>query len=409
MSGSRVSGSEIGWGILTLLAALIGAPLPWWTALGAVIAAAISWGLAARGRSSLSAATLAVGAAPLWFQAAIGPGWGPGFALLALLLGGVALARGPRLPPALALAALAIPLIEALRLLLVGDELLPARELVVSLLLGGIAVSGALAAAPAGGGGAGGLGLAGLLLASMALWVSGQPIEDPAAVRRAIGYGVESAHVLEIAADPALAATALRARPRWHAVGLRLLDHGSAAEALAAGWDPLGAHLWEADRVALALALDEAGNGGAAVRLLRQGQGPTLGWWEGLLLRHQGRALVWDPSGEVPAGIPIAPGVVSEPLLMASNGVARRPFHASAPLTAMTLRVRGQAYQGPPEIRFSIDGTELLTAPIQEGTATLDIAVQLAEGPHELELRFENDLSGPLGDRNAWLDEISIR
>ncbi|HEU4656007.1 MAG TPA: glycoside hydrolase family 6 protein [Capillimicrobium sp.] len=93
-------------------------------------------------------------------------------------------------------------------------------------------------------------------------------------------------------------------------------------------------------------------------------------------------------------------------LLIWSTGAATRTVTTAA-ARRLTLRVRGDQCDGPPEIAVDVDGRRVLTASVPSGewgTVAQDVA--LADGPHAVAVRFTNDANGAGCDRNLHVDEL---
>lgn len=171
--------------------------------------------------------------------------------------------------------------------------------------------------------------------------------------------------------------------------------------ALTLGWRPARA---EGVVVAVARALEAAGRGGEALRLLarhpREGDVDGL---RALFERTQGLPSGWR-GGTLGEMVP--PGGALH-LELVHDGAVTLEFTAVEPLVGVTLTLEGDAFQGPPEVDVAVDGGPLrhlaLIAPMAHelGPAT--------SGPHRVTIEFVNDKAGPGGDRNVRVTGISGR
>jgi hypothetical protein len=88
-----------------------------------------------------------------------------------------------------------------------------------------------------------------------------------------------------------------------------------------------------------------------------------------------------------------------------TKGSASSSFDGAA--TNLTLRARGTACQGDPQLKVYVDGAPKGTVELTSGTFA-DYAVPLSDlssGTHTLRVSFENNFSDPgVCDRNAYLD-----
>ncbi len=176
--------------------------------------------------------------------------------------------------------------------------------------------------------------------------------------------------------------------------------------ALVLGWDKALALGWRPARadgvvVPVARALEAAGRGGEALRLLarhpREGDVDGL---RALFERTQGLASGWKGGvlGElVPPGGPL-------PLELVHDGAVTIEFTAVEALSGVALSMEGDAFQGPPEVDIALDGGAVrhlaLITPIEHDLGAVDA------GPHRVTVRFVNDKAGPGGDRNVRVTGI---
>ena len=179
--------------------------------------------------------------------------------------------------------------------------------------------------------------------------------------------------------------------------------------ALAVGWDNALALGWRPARAAgvvvpVARALEAAGRGGEALRLLarhpREGDVDGL---RALFERTQGLASGWQGAvlGEL-----VPPGG-SLHLELVHDGAVTVEFTAAEALAGVTLSLEGDAWQGPPEVDVALDGGTshhlALITPIEHELGAVEA------GPHRVTIAFVNDKAGPGGDRNVRVTGISGR
>jgi hypothetical protein len=96
-------------------------------------------------------------------------------------------------------------------------------------------------------------------------------------------------------------------------------------------------------------------------------------------------------------------------VVFGSNGAASRTFSGAA--TKVSLRARGEACNGAPQLKVYVDGVLKGTVTLTSSTFAnyaVDIS-GLSEGTHTLRISFENDYYASSGcDRNAYLDYYEL-
>ncbi len=99
----------------------------------------------------------------------------------------------------------------------------------------------------------------------------------------------------------------------------------------------------------------------------------------------------------------------AEEVSFSTNGSATASFDGAA--TSLTLRARGKACQGSPQLKVYVDGSLEGTVDLTSSTfADHTLALGgLSTGTHTLRVSYENDYSAPLTcDRNAYLDYYEL-
>ena len=380
---------------VALAVALAASPLPWHQAAVAGSAALLSFGLPASWRRPVLALALAaaLGRAPPWLYLALGPA----IAALALLA-----RRGgePPLAGARALAAaggalfvavlpgpaaavfeedargLSMVRVEAPPL---GARLLRAFSPERALALGLLVVA------------AGSMGR----LARLGRF---PPAERLAAAAELDAIGLFYEGVLaEAAADPALLTALVKAAPLRDEAALTL----GIEPALAAGWRPARA---EGAVVATAGALERAGRGGEALRLLARH--PRVGEVDGLRAlfeRTQGLPVHWG-GGQVG---PLVPPAFAINQTITSDGALVVEFTLTAPHEGLVIALDGDVWNGPPTVDVAIDPPAGPSSLVEIVAPTRVPLGSLAAGPHRVSVTFINDAAGPGGDRNVRVLEVS--
>ena len=198
------------------------------------------------------------------------------------------------------------------------------------------------------------------------------------------------------AGQPALLAALVRASPLRDEAALLL----GVEPALAAGWCPRRA---DGAVVATARALERAGRGGEALRLL--GRHPREGEVDGLRAlfeRTQGAAFGWR-GGALGPIVPPAHAIDGE---IVSDGRLEVEFTLPAPRSDLGLRLDGDAWNGPPTVDIAVDAP-VGPSSLVEISGPLRFALgPLEAGPHRVQVTFINDAAGPGGDRNVRVLEI---
>ena len=373
------------WGAGTLLAAALAAPIDWRVAVLCALGA-----LGAR-----SGRWAAVCAAPLWVTAVLS---GHALGALLLLWACVHIQRAA-LGPLLLLAAL----VEGARAWLLAPVLPASASAMAPLWLAGLVLGGLAAGTPSGRGPAVGLMLAGFFLGGGALFAAGGPRATAADISQAARWGV-----LE-AGDPppttALQLWAVREAPRWHH-NAQALPVGLA---LSMGWWPEGAPLIPEGRVRAARWLDEHELGGQARRLLRAEQEGLGRWWYRYYLAADGRPDAdWDPAWPVPAEAVRLSRQPLEPLTFSMNEHRTLLLHLDGPVTGLEIVASADWFEGPPQLEVLLDGERFLLKPSRSPRRYL-LVRPLQAGPHQLQLRYSDDLFSERGDRNVYIHTVLSR
>ena len=386
------------WTVALAVAALPPVGLSARVAAGSGLLGLTVWAAAPRLGPVATSGLLAVGAAPLFASAVLRASAIDAALLVALVLLVAVGRRGaPRtLPWGLAALGAALSLRQAgLEGLLPGAAVPAAGLALLGLAAGGSVVAPSLR----------GLGVAlavgaGVVGGQVLLEESRPPASAAEAQSRAARHGfAEPTEAL--LARPGWALAALSAAPSSHELALALAPSVGLERALAAGWRPAGAPLAPEPRVEVARWLDARGRGGEALRLLWAGRrsGPTVAWWGALFAREQGRALVWG-EGTPPPEARALPGAHALDEAFYRNGSAELLLQLDQPISALRLQVEGEAFEGPPTLTVSACGRPLRQLDVPAGPVWLAVAEGLPAGPCRLRLRFDNDHSGPGGDRN---------
>ena len=391
------------WALLAGLAAVAAPALPWSVGVGALGCALAAWLL--RRRPVASVVVTVLGAAPM-VAATTTAGGLP--AAIAALLGAVLLLRGrSALPRAVPWAVAVVGAVEALRAALPG--LAPLGTWALPLLFTGLAVGG-LAIVPA--------RLGPVVLAAGGLWLSALTVRAALVQPTTADQAVEAAErgVLALQEDalltrPELALAVVRAgAPLPPGLALALADRDLPG-LLDAGWDPAGAALASAPRMAAARWLDAHGRGGAALRLLQEGlASPEVAWLYVLFARVQGQGGTADRflgRARAPAGTAALPGRIELSWAFLTDGERTLDLDAVEQVDQLVFATRGEAYAGLPHLRVSVDGDQALEVEVPEGLATIALPVWLATGPHRVVVRFADDFSAAGGDRNVWVDAVT--
>jgi len=367
------------WSGLTLLAAVLAAPIDW--------RAALLCGLAPLG--ARSPRWLAVCAAPLWAAAVLG-----GHPLAALLLVWAA-AHLPRtwLGGGLLLAG---GLLALRGWLLLGVVPLAASAtaplLLVGLVLGGLASGTPRGRAPA----------AALLLAAVGLGLGALQAHRATAVGHAalsdaVGWGLRPA-TPEALSDRLWL---LREVPDAHEAALEV----PLEAALGMGWRPEGAPLEARERITAARWLEAHQRGGEAQRLLRRGGDPLSRWWHTYLVRASGRSVAF--AGEVvPDAASRWPEEAGSATALVFNQTRTIPLHLSAPVRGVEVVASADWFEGPPTLIVELD-EQVHTIVPGRSPRRHRIVQDLEAGPHRLRLRYEDDrFKDGEGDRNVFVHAL---
>ncbi|GDX79832.1 hypothetical protein LBMAG42_16430 [Deltaproteobacteria bacterium] len=202
--------------------------------------------------------------------------------------------------------------------------------------------------------------------------------------------------------DPTTLTAALRAAPTHDGAALAL---GWEA-ALTAGWRP---HRADGVVTEVARALERAGRGGEAIRLLAKH--PRVGEVDALRTlfeRTQGLPEDWR-GGRLGLVIESHTGSLCDSCFVFMHNESREiefttlaePFDAW-----LVVGCDGAAFEGQPELSFTLDGQTpwVVECPAEAERKT----AWLAPGPHRLRIAFENDREGPGGDRNVGVTALTV-
>lgn len=365
---------------LTVLAAALTPGMPWFVGPAALGLAAI----ATRDRHWI---WTALGGTLLWASAVGGP-------VGALVLAGAILLGVPRWR-SLSTAVVVVGLVLALKQEAASRVFASATGVIPWLLCALVAAAGAVSAARGGRVEAGALALAGaiVLVRFGLVWT----VDGEARLRAAERLGAVDLVYdgLVTDADEPLARALLHAAPDRDEAALRL----GWDRALAQGWRPARA---DGVVVPVARALDAAGRGGEALRLLarhpRVGDVDAL---RGLLEHTQGLPSRWRGA----AIGPLLPGRAELALHFETNGWVGFEFTATEPLPSLVLVGSGTAYAGAPVLEVQLDA-QSPRAWTLDGPSELTLPGPVERGPHRLGLRFVNDRADTYGDRNAEVSEL---
>ncbi|MBM4366020.1 MAG: hypothetical protein FJ102_07375 [Deltaproteobacteria bacterium] len=197
--------------------------------------------------------------------------------------------------------------------------------------------------------------------------------------------------------DPALLGALVKAVPNRDEAALAL----GWERALSLGWRPQRA---EGHAVEVARALEGAGRGGEAYRLLSRHQrtGEVDGFMS-LMERVGGATVDWH-QGQVGA---LVPGTIELDRELATNGEAVLEFTASGALGAGVLTLEGSSFEGPPRVTVHLDARPPLELAV-DGAVDLPLG-PLEPGPHRLRVRFDDDRVGAGGDRNVRVRRLVAR
>lgn len=373
------------WGAGTLLAAALAAPLDWRAAVLCV--------LGALGTGSPRWA--AVCAAPLWVTAVLS---GHPLAVLLLLWACAHLHRSV-LGPLILLAAL----IEGARAWLLAPVLPASTVAMAPLWLAGLVLAGLASGTPGGRMPAAGLLLAGIGLGAGAFAAAGDARTSAADISRAARWGV-----LEAGARPpttALQLWAVREAPRWHSNAQAL----PVELALSMGWWPEGSPLEPGDRVRAARWLDAHERGGLARRLLQAVPDGQVRWWEQYYRAADGLTLSdWDVDWPVPDEALRLSQQPVEALLFSSNRTQTLLLHLDEPATGVDIIASADWFQGPPQLELMLDG-ELFRLQPTRSPRRYQLQRPLGVGPHQLLIRYGDDLFTEHGDRNVYVHAVLSR
>jgi len=388
------SGLAAAGALVALSAAMLGAPGPAsLAAVGGLVLGGLALLLLGRRWPEPAAVVAAVGVAPV-FVVALHRGDAAGAVVLVASLILLGLRQGV-LPLALPVALLGLGLVEATRAGAASHTLAAAWVAAAPLTLAGLGAAAAcsLPASPR----LLGWGLlgAGVLAGTTRVQPPDGSLSD--VIRRAaVGLPADPGPTLQ------RRLAFLAARPMVHAVAEGLVvDHGPELP-LQAGWRPQGADLEPEVRIAAAAWLEGQARGGEGRRLLSAGRSdPRVAWWWRLSRRTEGFEQVGAGSGTPPASALRFPGRVGLAETLLTNSTRAWVLHVDAPC-ALRLEARGEAFEGPARVSLMVDTPPASdwALPLTSGTHELGV---LDAGPHRVRLRFDNDASGPGGDRNVHL------
>ncbi|MDP2306692.1 MAG: hypothetical protein Q8P18_11775 [Pseudomonadota bacterium] len=360
---------------LTVLAVALTPGLPWFVAPAALGFAVI----AAFDRHWI---WTALGATLLWAPAVQGP-MGAGVLAGAIVLG----AQRWRV---LSTGVIAVGLVVALKQEVASVVLPSAIGIVAWLVVTMVTAAGAVSAARGGRIEAAALFLSGAIVLTRLALVWTLDGEARLLAARQIGAVDLVYGGLVADADEPLTMALLRAEPNRDEAALRL----GWERAIRLGWRPARA---DGVVVPVARALDAAGRGGEALRLLAQH--PRTGEVDALraiLERTQGVPCRWRGA---PIG-PLLPGRADLGVEFDTNGWVGVEFTAMEPLAALIVTGTGVSYAGAPLLEVQLDRL----APVDwvlDGPAELTLGGPIEPGPHRLGLRFMNDRVDGDGDRNV--------
>lgn len=95
-------------------------------------------------------------------------------------------------------------------------------------------------------------------------------------------------------------------------------------------------------------------------------------------------------------------------LLIWSDGHASQDFTTSGVRT-ITVRAKGDQCAGAPQMKLSVDGTDVLSATVPATSWTdYTASAALADGPHTIGIAFTNDYTGGGCDRNLRVDRVTL-
>jgi len=205
----------------------------------------------------------------------------------------------------------------------------------------------------------------------------------------------------------------IHARPTRHPVGLALVKAGGSAHAVEAGFNPSGI-IDSTLAVDLALELENAGNLGRAIALLRRH--PRTGRLAFVLsylaAAHGDDALcesAWR-KGKVGGGVPLLPGSLVGPTHLYSGEPNEVLFVAEERLNELEIRAEGRSHLGQPELSLELDGRQVWGPQAVPSKGSVWVwKVAISPGAHRLSARLTNDLTGSGGDRNIHGLEIWAR
>lgn len=410
-------------------------PLAWHQAAVAASAALLSFALPGGWRAPVLALALAaaLSSAPLWLLGALVPVIG----LLAVLVrrSGEPFAGAQRALAAAGALAAGAGVVGAIKQLAAMRELPAAAEGVgPSLLLGAAAAGGALYAAvlPAAGAApleddARGLSMVHVERAPLAtrlrraltperalalgLLVAGAGTAGrlarlsrlPGADRLAAAAEIDAVGLVypgvlaEAGADRVQLLALVKAAPLRDDAAIKL----GVEPALAAGWRPQRA---EGRVVETAQALERAGRGGEALRLLdRHPREGAVDGLRALFERTQGLPVDWRGG----AFGPEMPPSLSIDQTLTSDGKFEVAFTLREDRPELTLLLDGDAWNGPPAVDVVVDAPVGVSSLLEITGPTRVPLGALEAGPHRVSITFINDAAGPGGDRNVRVLEIT--
>ncbi len=241
------------------------------------------------------------------------------------------------------------------------------------------------------------LGVIGLLVAGQLgwAWAAATPLERVARAERVGAMPLLYERLLD-GHDPALLEALVRAVPNRDEAALAL----GWERALALGWRPQRAD--EGHAVAVARALESAGRGGEAYRLLsrHRREGEVDGFMS-LMERVEGASVDWR-GGAIG---PLVPGTIEMGAELAANGEVVLEFTATGALADSALALEGSSFEGPPRVTLSLDARPPIERAV-DGAVTVPLGV-LEPGPHRLTVRFDDDRVGAGGDRNVIVRRLA--
>lgn len=256
--------------------------------------------------------------------------------------------------------------------------------------------------------GPGPLALALLLIGCGAVGRLARLPQLPAAARLAAAIPLDAVPLVidrvveESTDDPSTLRAAIQAAPDHDAAPLAL---GWPA-ALEGGWRPQRA---DGVEVEVARALERAGRGGEAIRLLAKH--PRVGEVDALRTlfeRTQGLPEDWR-GGRLGREIEAHTGsLLDESFVFMHNESREIEFTTLAEAfdAWLVLGCDGAAFEGQPELTLALNAQPPWVVDCPNESARTQIWLQ--PGPHRLRIAFANDRQGPGGDRNATVTTLMV-